>query len=460
MIRRLVIFGASGDLTSRYLLPALAQLQAAGKLPQRLEIIGVAREDWDTEAFRQHVAETLQRHAAGVAPNFRAAVISMLQYRQADVTNPSQVGSAIDPVMGPFVAYLALPPSVFSPTVEALAAIGLPEGCRIVIEKPFGEHLASTQTLNRLLHQKCPEHMVFRMDHFLGKQTVQNILGLRFANRVFEPVWTANHVQQVEIIWDEVLALEGRATYYDATGALKDMLQNHLLQLLCLVGMEPPRTLDERDFRDRKVDVLRAVRRLSPQEVERWTVRGRYGAGRIGERAIPAYVDEEGVDPERGTETFAQVTLMIDNWRWADVPFLLRSGKALRRNRQEIAIHFKPVPHLAFGQRTKPPPNVLRLQIDPDRVALELNINGPGDPFALELVELDMTLAPQDLPAYGRLILDVLRGDPTLCIRDDEAEESWRIVEPILAAWAEDRVPLLQYPAGSDGPLAMRDPSC
>lgn len=455
MIRRFVIFGASGDLTSRYLLPALAQLQAAGKLPERFEILGGARENWDTEVFRQHIAETLQRHAAGVVPSVRAAVISMLRYRQADVTDPSQVGSAIDPVTGPFVAYLALPPSAFSPTIEALAAIGLPEGCRIVIEKPFGENLASTQALNRLLRQKCPEHMVFRMDHFLGKQTVQNVLGLRFANRVFEPVWTANHVQRVEIIWDEVLTLEGRATYYDATGALKDMLQNHLLQLLCLVGMEPPRTLDERDLRDRKVDVLRAVRRLSPQEVERWTVRGLYGAGRIGEREIPAYVDEAGVDPERGTETFAQVTLMIDNWRWADVPFLLRSGKALRRNRREIGIHFKPVPHLAFGQSTKPPPNVLRLQIDPDRVALEVSINGPGDPFNLEFVELDMTLAPQDLPAYGRLLLDVLRGDPTLCIRDDEAEESWRIVEPILAGWDERRVPLRQYPAGSDGPLAM-----
>jgi glucose-6-phosphate 1-dehydrogenase len=293
---------------------------------------------------------------------------------------------------------------------------------------------------------------VFRIDHFLGKQTIQNILGLRFANRVFEPVWHSNHIHKVEIIWDETLALEGRATYYDATGALKDMIQNHLLQLLCLVGMEPPRSLDERDFRDRKVDVLRAVRRLTPEEVAAWTVRGCYSAGRIGPRAIPAYVEEQGVDAQRGTETFAQVTLMIDNWRWAGVPFSLRSGKALRNERREIAIHFKPVPHLAFEQDAAPWPNVLRLQLDPDRVSLGVNINGPGDPFTLERVELDVTLAPQTPPAYGRLLLDVLRGDPTLFVRDDEAEELWRIVEPILAGWAEKGVPLLEYPAGSDGP--------
>ncbi|HXH10754.1 MAG TPA: glucose-6-phosphate dehydrogenase, partial [Alphaproteobacteria bacterium] len=232
----------------------------------------------------------------------------------------------------------------------------------------------------------------------------------------------------------------------------KDMLQNHLLQLLCLVGMEPPRTLHERDFRDRKVDVLRAVRRLSPAEIMSGTVRGRYGAGRIGDRMTPAYVDEQGVDPQRGTETFAQVRLLIDNWRWAGVPFFLRSGKALGRDRREIAIHFKAVPYLAFGPHPEPQPNVLRLQLDPDRMSLGVNINGPGDPFTLERMELDMTLAPQSPPAYGRLLLDVLDGDPTLFIRDDEAEESWQIIEPISALWAENKVPLLEYPAGSHGP--------
>jgi glucose-6-phosphate 1-dehydrogenase len=216
--------------------------------------------------------------------------------------------------------------------------------------------------------------------------------------------------------------------------------------------MEAPIGLGERDLRDRKVDVLRAVRRLSPDEVERRTVRARYDAGRIGDRPVPAYVDENGVDPKGETETFAQVELSIDNWRWAGVPFLLRTGKALAKDRREIAIHFQPVPHLVFGPETDPTPNVLRLQLDPDRMSLRVNINGIGDPFGLESVELDRDLAPQDLSAYARLILDILEGDPILSIRGDEAEESWRIVEPILGAWAGGRVPLGTYPAGAANP--------
>jgi glucose-6-phosphate 1-dehydrogenase len=230
------------------------------------------------------------------------------------------------------------------------------------------------------------------------------------------------------------------------------MIQNHLLQLLCLVGMEAPRTLSAKDLRDRKVDVLRAVRRLSPEEVARCTVRGRYAAGPLGDRDIPAYIDEDGVDPQRKTETYAQVILRIDNWRWAAVPFVLRSGKALCRDRREIAVHFKVVPYLPFEHERVLQSNVLRLELNPDRMSLGVNINGPGDPFVLDYVELDRGLAPQWPSAYGRLLLDVLRGDSTLSIRDDEAEESWRIVEPILDAWAQSRVPLLEYRAGSDGP--------
>jgi glucose-6-phosphate 1-dehydrogenase len=454
VIRRFVVLGATGDLASRHLLPALARLHEAGRLPAELTIVGAARDEWDTATLRTHMAEQLARHAAGTKAGSRHAVVSKLVYERADAGDPTHLARVFDDVREPAVVYLALPPSVLEAAVRAVASARLAEGSRLVVEKPFGENLASARTLNRLLRAAFPETAVFRMDHFLGKQTVQNILGLRFANRVFEPLWNRNHIARVQIIWDETLALEGRAAYYDSAGALRDMIQNHLLQLLCLIGMEAPISLSERDFRDRKVDVLRAVRRLAPEEVVRRTVRARYGAGRIGEREARAYVDEDGVDPNRRTETFAQVRFSIDNWRWAGVPFLLRTGKALARNRREIAIHFQPVPHLVFGNDTEPMPNILRLQLDPDRMSLGVNINGAGDPFEVESVELDRDLAAQDLPAYARLILDIFEGDPTLSIRGDEAEESWRIVEPILEAWAAERVPLGTYPAGAVDPPA------
>jgi glucose-6-phosphate 1-dehydrogenase len=278
-------------------------------------------------------------------------------------------------------------------------------------------------------------------------------MGLRFANGIFEPLWDRNRIERVEIIWDETLALEGRAGYFDHAGAFKDLIQNHLLQLLCLTAMEVPIALHRRNLRDRKIDVLRAIRRLDAEEVQRRTVRARYGAGRIGDRDVPAYVDEEGVDPERKTETFAQVTLSVDNLRWAGVSFVLRAGKALAGDRGEIAVHFKPVPHLPFQKAGEPRPNVLRVQLGPDRVASDVNINGPYDPFDLEQIELSAGFAPQEFfSAYERIFLDLLEGNTTLFVRGDEAKESWRVVEPILEAWEQELVPLLEYPAGSAGP--------
>jgi glucose-6-phosphate 1-dehydrogenase len=450
VIERFVILGASGDLTSRFLMPALAKLFEAGALPEELSVVGVALEDWDDEGFREHIGEKLDEHASGVAKEAREKVLGKLHYAKSDVTDADTMREAVKPEEGPALVYLALPPGVFAPTIEALGDLGLKEGSLVVVEKPFGESLEDAQKLNKLLHDTFPEEAVFRIDHFLGKQKVQNILGVRFANRLFEPIWNCNHIERVEVRWDETLALESRAGYYDRAGALKDMLQNHLLQLLSLVAMEPPLSLKERDLRDRKVDVLRAARKLSPDEVRNLTVRARYTAGRIGERSVPAYVDEDGVDPENDTETFAQITLFIDNWRWAGVPFVLRSGKALAENRQEVTVHFRPVPHLAFGQEEKPRPNRLCIAFNPDRMILDLSINGPGDPFDLEPAALKMELAPQELPAYARLLLDALNGDPTLSIRDDEAEESWRIMAPILEVWDEGRVEMRDYPAGSE----------
>lgn len=452
MIKTLVILGASGDLTSRFLMPAIARLHQAEKLPSGFRIIGLARDDWDTEAFRRHLAEKMVPSALSILAGARDAVLARTEYRRVDIKDRDQLAEALGKMTEPLVAYLALPPSLFAPTVETVAALRLPRGSKLVLEKPFGTNLASAQNLNRLLHESFPEQDVFRLDHFLGMQTVQNILGLRFANRVFEPLWNAQHVEWVDIVWDETLTVAGRASFYDGTGALRDMIQNHLLQLLALIGMEPLHRLDERSLRDRKVDLLRAVRRLSPEEIALQTVRGRYGRGAIEEREIVAYVRERGVDPARRTETFAQVTLAVDNWRWAGVPFRLRTGKALKRDRREIAIHFKPVPLLTFGQQTQPKPNVLTIELDPDRIGLSINVNAPGDLFDLDRAELDSRLGSVGLPAYARLLLNILSGDQTLSIRDDEAEESWRIVEPILESWAAGAVPLLEYPAGSSGP--------
>jgi glucose-6-phosphate 1-dehydrogenase len=454
-----VIFGATGDLTARYLIPALAQLYEAGKLPSGIRITGVDRREWQNneDGFRRFVLESLDRHANNVSAAVRAKLaVEILDYRQADVTDGESVARALEMLQEPILAYLALPPPVFAPTIEALKRAGLPEGSRVAIEKPFGENLESAQMLNRLLHEFLPEKAVFRIDHFLAWQPFPAIMGLRFANGIFEPLWNHHYIERVEIVWDETLALEGRAGYFDSAGAFKDLIQNHLLQLLCLTAMEAPIALHRGNLRDRKMDVLRAIRQLSPEEVQGQTVRARYGSGKIGEKSIPAYAEEEGVDPERETETFAQVTLTIDNLRWAGVPFVLRAGKALERDRGEIAIHFKPVPHLAFQRAGDPQPNVLRLQLSPDRIALNVNVNGPYDPFDLEQIELSADFAPQNFfSAYERLFLDLLEGNTTLFIRADEAEESWRVVKPILENWENGRVPLLEYPAGSRGPANL-----
>ncbi|MDQ4145560.1 MAG: glucose-6-phosphate dehydrogenase [Actinomycetota bacterium] len=449
----LIILGATGDLTGRYLLPALAELLAAERLPSDMEIVGIGRRPWDDGQFRLRAADQLELHARGVSRQAREALTARLRYVAGEATSPEALKSAASGAAD-VVVYLALPPAVFEPAIVALAEAGLDQGGRVVVEKPFGTDLASAQQLNALLHRHFPESAVFRIDHFLGKQTVQNILGVRFANRLFEPLWCASHIERVEIVWDETVALEGRAGYYDHTGALRDMVQNHLLQLLSLVGMERPGGLGEGPLRDAKVDVLRSVRRLDFEEVAHHAVRARYTAGTAGGRAIPDYVAERGVDAGRETETFTEATLFVDNERWDGVPFHLRTGKALARDRREVRIVFRPVERLPFGQPDDPGPNILTLSMDPDRLAVDLALNGAGDPFCLDPARWELELAPQELSAYARLLVDILEGDPSLSIRGDEAEECWRIVEPILSAWANGAAPLREYRAGSEGPSA------
>ncbi len=449
MTRSFVVLGGSGDLTGRLLLPSLARLHETGVLPEGSALLAVAREDWDDGAYRDWARGRLADHAGELAEATREGLVDRLTYARGDVTDPGDLRAALARVDGAPVVYLALPHTLFHPTLTALAEVGLPDGARVVVEKPFGTDQADARALNELLHRLLPEEAVFRVDHFLAKQTVLNILGLRFANRVFEPIWNAAHVERVDIVADETLGLEGRAGYYDQAGALRDMVQNHLLQLLAIVAMEPPLTLDGHSLPARKADVLRAVR--PPVDVRTGSVRGRYTAGTAGGRPLPDYAAEDGVDPARETETYAELTVTVDNWRWVGVPFRLRTGKGLGADRQEIVIRFRPVPHLPFLD-AEPEPDVLRLSLSPDSIALEVNLNGAGDPFDLEREVLTARMAPHDLPAYGLLLRELLDGDTTLSISDVEAEESWRIVEPVLAAWAAGEVPLLDYPAGSAGP--------
>ncbi len=452
MTTRLVILGASGDLTGRYLLPAVAQLEEAKRCPD-IHVVGAAQEAWDTETFRKHARDRLELHADDVTREARDRVLAGLTYVQADVTERSSLRAVFPREAGDTVVYLALPPALFAPTIEAVGDLA-PPGTRLVVEKPFATDLQSARALNALLHRHFPEDRVFRMDHFLGKQTVQNVLGLRFANRVFDPLWCAAHVECVEIVWDETVGLEKRARYYDRTGALRDMVQNHLLQLVALVGMERPRGPGAEDLRDAKAEVLKRVRHDNRNDAVPAVVRGRYTRGRVGDREVPDYVAEPGVDPANETETFVEVTLFVDTERWEGVPFRLRTGKALAKSRREIHIHFRDMDPMPFAPQHDILPNRLMLGLDPDRMALDIALNGAGDPFSLEPARLDTDLAPQDLSAYARLLLDVFEGDPALSIRGDEAEESWRIVEPILDSWKSGRVPLHDYAAGSTGPQA------
>jgi glucose-6-phosphate 1-dehydrogenase len=451
VIDRLVVLGATGDLTARYLLPGLAALRSGGHIGEGFRLTAVGREDWRDVEFRSWASAQLDQHAPHTAADARHAVVSSSEYHRADVTDPDALTGVISGAE-PVAAYLALPPSVFAATVTALHSAGLAEGSSIVLEKPFGENLADAIELNALLSRVLPEEAVFRVDHFLGMTTVQNVLGTRLANRVLEPIWNSTHIAEIDIVWDETLALEGRAGYYDGVGALKDMLQNHLLQLLCLVAMEPPISLDARDLRDRKVDVLRSIRPLSDDDVLCQTRRARYTSGLIDGVSVPSYVDEDGVDPNHRTETFAEVALELDSWRWNGTVFRLRTGKALGSTRKEVAVHFRPVPHLPRGMLGDPRPNVLRFGHDPESVVIEMSAVGSR---ARTLAPLTLTaeLEPAELPAYGRVLLDVFHRDPALSIRDDEAEESWRVVTPVLAAWAKDLVPLEEYAAGSDGPV-------
>lgn len=447
-IDTLLVLGAGGDLTQRLLLPGLAGL-LAGDRGRPLQLIGVGREEMTDRAWKDRVRGAFADHRGKLVTR----AVKETRWITADVTDPAALAEVLAAAEGTPALYFALPPAVSVKVCEALREIDRPAGLALVLEKPFGTDLASARRLNALLADVVPEQQVHRVDHFLGRSDVLNLLGTRFANRTVESLLSNQHVERIEIVYDETLTLEGRAGYYDRAGALVDMIQSHLLHVMALLMMEAPATLHERDLRDAAGQLLRATH-LWPGESSR---RARYTAGTIaepsgGSRSVPAYTREPGVDPRNRTETLAEITVEVRNWRWNGVPVTLRSGKALGEATKQAVVTFRQVPHLPAGLEGSDEPDQLVIGFKPPRLALRLDVNGPGDPLVLDRVELATDLGPGDLEAYGEVLDGVLDGDPTLSVRGDNAEECWRIVEPVLAAWRADEVPMETYPAGSQGP--------
>lgn len=463
MRQTIVIFGASGDLTSRKLIPALYALHQKNRLPAETRIVGVARTPFSHEAWRERLAEST---AQFVGEQFDTAVWEALAARIEYVPgNVDQVEDfrKLDQFLreregnesSGRIYYLAISPQFYESAVAQLGAAGLADEARgprrIVVEKPFGTDLASARRFNRQLHEACAEHQIYRIDHYLGKETVQNVLVLRFANAIFEPVWNRNYVEHVEITAAEALTVGHRAGYYDTAGVLRDMVQGHLLQLLTLTAMETPVRFEAEAVRDEKVKVLRAVRPLRPEDVVADTLRGQY----LGYRAEP------GVPPESPTATFAAVKLHVDNWRWQGVPFYLRSGKAMSCGTTQVVIQFRRPPYMLFGgcPHGACESNRLVIQIQPaEGVQLHFQTKVPDAGMQLRLTDLSFRFREKfsgPMPeAYQRLLLDVINGDASLFARADEVEHAWTIVDPIQSAWdRESQPPLLMYEPGQWGPV-------
>jgi|GEM_PF-108320 len=458
-IKTLVILGASGDLTGRLLLPGVGRLIASGRAPG-ITLVGAGSDNWTAEQWQERLAgsfaDALAPGGDSTPEGIKAleAVQSNSSYHQLDVTAKGELGAFLATVEGPVALYFALPPAISQKACEVLKKKELPAGTRLVMEKPFGSSAASAHALNATLGKLVAEDHIHRVDHFLGKSTVLNIMGLRFANRLLEPLWNGEHIEKVEIVFDEDLTLENRARYYDHAGAGKDMIQSHLLQIMAIMAMEPPATLGQEDVRSSIAAVLRCstIGNSYKPDLADATRRARYTAGTIGERQVPNYVDEEGVDPANDTETLAEVEVYVNNWRWAGVPFILRSGKALGRARKEAVVTYKPVPHLPAGFTGVDSPTRLHIGFGPETLTLDLDVNGPGDLFTLDRVQLETALASDPLLPYGEVLEGVLSGDPLLSVRGDTAEDCWRIVEPAFGAWKAGSVPMEEYAAGSNGP--------
>jgi glucose-6-phosphate 1-dehydrogenase len=476
----IVFFGATGDLTWRKLMPALFEAFRHGGAAQGGRILGLAREVRDTASYRELLWERFQGLTWETLPDRSDfdRFAQTIEYQRFDIANPDCFSSLAAWVgqrdADAVVMYLATAPSLFVQACKGLAAVGLNEArVRVVLEKPLGHDLASAREINDAVRQLFSERQIFRIDHYLGKQSVQNLMALRFGNAIFEPLWRREAIADVQITIAEDLGVEGRGGYYERSGALRDMMQNHLLQLLCIVAMEPPASSDADSIRDEKLKVLRCLKRFDPTTISTHVVRGQYRAGVAAGVAVPGYLDEPGVDPDSHTETFVAVRTEIENWRWAGVPFLLRTGKRLGTRGAEIVINFRPVPHPIFEGTEAPARNRLVISLQPDDT-IEMHLlakasnRAKAEQGRLVPVKLDLdfrqTFGTQTIEAYERLLRKVIAGRLDLFVRFDEQMAAWEWVAPILDAWAQDPTPPRPYAAGTWGPpaasaLASRDGS-
>ena len=472
----IVIFGANGDLTKRKLLPALYRLAYERRIPQNFAMVGNSRTPMSDQDFRQKMKESVQKFIENspfdesVWESFEQTLYYVsgdlkdakcyqdIQKKLAEAEQQNQTG-------GNVLFYLSTQPSYYTIVIEQLGKQGMNRGKgwrRIVIEKPFGHDLASAHKLNQQTHEVFPEEDVYRIDHYLGKETVQNILAFRFGNGIFEPLWNRRYVNNVQITAAESIGVEGRGAYYQEAGALRDMIQNHLLQVMATVTMEPPTIFDATNVRDERAKLLRAIRVMKPEQVPLYAVAGQYGPAKIGGQQVPGFRQEEGVDPESQTDTYAAATFFVDNWRWAEVPFYIRSGKRLPKRVTDIAIQFNAPPLAMFQQETRmgpraPRPNLLVLRIQPEEgISLRFLSKSPGSGMRVRPVSMDFnygsSFGERSPSAYETLLVDVMTGDPTLYTRQDMVEASWKVVQPILDVWQNQKFSFPNYDAGTWGP--------